>query len=122
MVREMWTSLFEDWDNIDVIGQCGNFAEAIEMIKSKTPDIVLLDINLPDASGFDAVPVILKFSPTTKIIAVSMHHQPIYAHRMLSLGARGYITKGSPSQEILDAVGEVMDGKTYICLEIRERM
>lgn len=61
--------------------------EAIEMIKIKRPDIVLLDINLSKGAGFDAVPLIKEFSPRTRIIAVSMHNQPAYAKKMLKLGA-----------------------------------
>jgi len=120
LVREMWSELFAKNEGVEVIGESGVFDEAIEMIKTKRPNIVLLDINLPQASGFDAVPLIRKFSPGTKVIAVSMHSQPAYAKKMLQLGAKGYITKNSSRQEILTAIEEVMKDYKYICAEIKD--
>ena len=68
----------------------------------------------------DAVPLIRKFTPGTKIIAVSTHRTPAYAKRMLQLGAKGYVTKNSSSQEMLTAIHEVMNGKKYVCSEIKD--
>src|ERR1700741_2103526 len=119
LVRQMWGALLEDDGNMKVVGECGGFDEAIEMIKVKKPDIVLLDINLPQASGIDAVPLIRKFAPGARIIAVSMHSQPVYAKKMLQLGARGYVTKNSSHEEMFTAIDAVMEGKTYVCMEIK---
>ena len=120
LVREMWSELFAKNEGVEVIGESGVFDEAIEMIKTKRPNIVLLDINLPQASGFDAVPLIRKFSPGTKVIAVSMHSQPAYAKKMLQLGAKGYVTKNSSRQEILNAIEEVTKDHKYVCAEIKD--
>jgi two-component system, NarL family, invasion response regulator UvrY len=120
LVREMWRELFARNADIEVIGESGLFDEAVELIKNKRPDIVLLDINLSRSSGFDAVPLIRKFSPGAKIIAVSMHSQPAYAKKMLQLGAKAYVTKNSSRNEILMAVKEVMEGRTYVCNEIKD--
>ncbi len=120
LVREMWVQLFSERDDIEIVGKTGDFDEAIEMIKNKRPNIVLLDINLPVSSGMEAVPLIRKFSPGSRIIAVSMHNQPAYAKKMLQMGAKGYVTKNSSHQEMLVAVDEVMAGKTFICSEIKD--
>lgn len=119
LVREMWKDVFAKNEGIEITGESGEFDEAITMIRNKRPDIVFLDINLANASGFDAVPLIRKFSPGTKIIAVSMHSQPAYAKKMLRLGARAYVTKNSSKEEIFKAVEEVTNGNTYICTEIK---
>jgi DNA-binding NarL/FixJ family response regulator len=119
LVREMWGQLFAGRPEIEVVGKSGEFDEAIEMIKTKRPEIILLDINLPGASGLDAVPLIRKFSPGSRIIVVSMHNQPAYAKKMLQLGAKGYVTKNSSHDEIDAAIDTVMQGKTYICQEIK---
>jgi DNA-binding NarL/FixJ family response regulator len=119
LVREMWRELFARNTDIEVVGESGEFDEAIEMVKTKRPDIVLLDINLSQATGFDAVPLIRKFAPGTRVIAVSMHSQPAYAKKMLQLGAKGYVTKNSSRDEILTAVSEVMQDRKYVCNEIR---
>ena len=119
LIREMSAIMFEGNSKMVITGESGTFEEAIEMIKLKKPDIVLLDINLPNGSGLDAVPLIKKFSPDTRIIAVSMHSQPAYAKKMLKLGAKGYVTKNSPHEEIFKAIEKVMDGEVYICDEIK---
>ena len=120
LLREMWRRIFAGNQEIEVVGESGKFNEAIELIKIKNPDIVLLDINLPPASGIDAVPLIRKLTPRTKIIGISTHSQPVYAKKMLQLGAKGYVTKNSSTQEILEAIKEVMNGKIYICQEIKD--
>lgn len=122
LIREMWTKMFSANSEIKITAESGTLDEAIKMIKIKKPDIVLLDINLPDASGLDAVPLIRKFSPGTNIIAVSMHSQPAYAKKMLKLGAKAYVTKNSAHQEILKAIEEVMNGRIYVCTEIKDNL
>lgn len=119
MIRKMWTDLFEEMPEVTITGQSSSLAEAIPMVAEKKPDVILLDINLPDASGLEAVPYILETSPHTKIIAVSMHNQASYAKQMLELGARAYVTKNSSPDEIFEAVNAVMRGEEYICEEIR---
>jgi two-component system, NarL family, invasion response regulator UvrY len=120
LFREMWRELFARNTGIEVIGESGVPEEAITIIQTKRPAIVLLDINLSQGSGFDLVPLIRKFAPATKIIAVSMHSQPAYAKKMLQLGAKGYVTKNSSREEILAAIHEVIKGGKYICTEIKD--
>jgi two-component system, NarL family, invasion response regulator UvrY len=120
LIRQMLARMFADHASIEVTGEGKTLQEAIEMIKSKRPDIVLLDINLEQESGFDAVPLIRKFSPGTRIIAMSMHKLPRYAKKMIQLGAKAYVTKNSSQEEIVKAVEEVMKGNVYICTEIKD--
>lgn len=120
LVREMWQALFASRLDIEVIGDSGLFNEAVELIRSKRPDIVLLDINLAEASGFDIVPLVKKYAPGTRIISVSMHAQPAYAKKMLQLGAMGYLTKNSSREEMFLAIKEVLQGKKFVCQEIKE--
>ncbi|MEP7166103.1 MAG: response regulator transcription factor [Ferruginibacter sp.] len=119
LIREMWAKLFAGHLKIVIVGESEALDEAIEMVKIKRPDIVLLDINLSQGSGLDAVPLIRKFSPGTRIIVVTMHYQPAYAKKMFQLGVRAYITKNSPIDEIFMAIDEVMKGGQYICAEIK---
>jgi len=122
LIREMWTNLFAIKKEIEVIGAAGTFDDAIQLVKEKKPAIVLLDINLPPASGLDAVPLIRKYSPGTKIIAVSMHTEPVYAKKMIGLGAKGYVTKNSSHLEVFNAIDEVMAGNIFICTEMKNIM
>jgi two-component system, NarL family, invasion response regulator UvrY len=119
MVREMWRALFSGSAGIEIVGEAGKLEEVVDLVRDRRPDLVLLDINLAEKSGFDAVPLIRKYSPMSKIIAVSMHSQPAYAKKMFSLGAKGYVTKNSSKDEMYDAVAAVMNGETYVCKEIK---
>jgi len=122
LIREMWSVLFATSPTIEIVGESGEFDEAIEMIKTQRPDIVLLDMNLQESSGFDAIPLIRKFCPGTRIIIVSMHNKPAYAKKVVKLGAKGYITKNSSRKEIFKSIDEVMAGRLYICTEIKDSL
>ncbi|MBO9563159.1 MAG: response regulator transcription factor [Niastella sp.] len=119
LIRETWSFLLGRNEGFEVIAEVGDGQQAIEIARDKRPNIVLLDINMSPLNGFDILKMIRKLSPGSKVIAVSMHSQPSYAKKMLRLGARGYITKNSPRQEMLDAIKEVYDGQIYICQEVK---
>lgn len=119
LIRETWSFLLGRNENFDVIAELGDGQKAIDMARDKRPQIVLLDINMAPLNGFDVLKMIRKLSPGSKVIAVSMHSQPAYAKKMLRLGAKGYVTKNSPKQEMLDAIAEVNRGNIYICQEVK---
>ena len=119
LIRETWSFLLGRNDNFEVISEVGDGQTAIEIARDKRPNIVLLDINMSPLNGFDVLKMIRKLSPGSKVIGVSMHSQPAYAKKMLRLGARGYVTKNSPRQEMLDAIAEVNKGNIYICQEVK---
>jgi DNA-binding NarL/FixJ family response regulator len=119
LIRETWSFLLGRNENFEVIAEVGDGQRAIEIARDKRPNIVLLDINMAPLNGFDVLKMIRKLSPGSKVIGVSMHSQPAYAKKMLRLGAKGYVTKNSPRQEMLDAIGEVTKGNIYICQEVK---
>jgi DNA-binding NarL/FixJ family response regulator len=119
LIRETWSFLLGKNENFDVVAECGDGERAIELARDKRPDVVLLDINMAPMSGFDVLKQIRKYSPGSKIIGVSMHSQPAYAKKMLRLGAKGYVTKNSPRQEMLEAIAEVSNNRIYICQEVK---
>jgi two-component system, NarL family, invasion response regulator UvrY len=119
LIRETWSFLLGKNENFDVVAECGDGEKAIELARDKRPDVVLLDINMAPMSGFDVLKMIRKYSPGSKIIGVSMHSQPAYAKKMLRLGAKGYVTKNSPRQEMLEAISEVSNNHIYICQEVK---
>jgi two-component system invasion response regulator UvrY len=119
LIRETWSFLLGKNENFNVVAECGDGERAIELARDKRPDVVLLDINMAPMSGFDVLKMIRKYSPGSKIIGVSMHSQPAYAKKMLRLGARGYVTKNSPRQEMLEAISEVSNNHIYICQEVK---
>ncbi|HMI64380.1 MAG TPA: response regulator transcription factor [Puia sp.] len=119
LIRETWSFLLGKNENFDVVAECGDGERAIELARDKRPDVVLLDINMAPMSGFDVLKMIRKYSPGSKIIGVSMHSQPAYAKKMLRLGAKGYVTKNSPRQEMLEAISEVSNNRVFICQEVK---
>ena len=119
LIRETWSFLLGKNENFEVVAECGEGERAIELARDKRPDVVLLDINMAPMSGFEVLKMIRKYSPGSKIIGVSMHSQPAYAKKMLRLGAKGYVTKNSPRQEMLEAISEVSNNHIYICQEVK---
>lgn len=119
LIREMWATMLEDSGKYEVSGISGFLREAIEIIKITKPEIILLDLNLKEESGFDAVPQIKKFSPSSKIIAVSMHSHPAFVKRIIQMGAKGFVTKNSSHEEFFKTLDKVSNGQIYVCEEIK---
>ena len=122
MVRETWKTLLESSGSIDVVQECNSGAEAIDAAHTLDPHVILMDVNMAPVNGLEATRKILKSAPHIKIIGVSVNNQPGYARNMLQLGAKGYVTKNSSREEMLQAIREVMNGKTYVCSEVSRKM
>ena len=120
LIRELWVKIYAEKGDLQVVGDTGDFDEAIEIVKKMQPDVVSLDINLKDASGFDAVPLIKQYSPNTRILVVSMHIQLNYLRQMMDLGVMGYVTKSSSHTELFKAIDEIMAGRIYVCTEMQK--
>lgn len=119
LVRDSWSFILNSDPRFEVIGETSNGTEAIEIAKTKKPDIVLMDINMTPLNGFEATKQIRKFAPGSKIIGVSMHSMPAYAKRMLQSGAMGYVTKNSSKEELIESILQVHSGQKYICDEVK---
>ncbi len=123
LVAEMWSDLINSDERFSVVGICNDTSEkSIESVKTKRPDVVIMDINIQPTSGIEATKLVKKGSPGTKVIGVSMHNQPSFAKRMLKNGALGYVTKSSNKSEMFDAIQTVITGKVYVCKEIQENL
>lgn len=113
-MRESLQVLLGQQENMRVVGEACNGDEAIAFATELEPDIILMDINMAPVNGFEATRKILKNNPEVKIIGLSMHTQISYCRNMMRLGARGYVTKSAPYQEIVTAINEVAAGGKYI--------
>src|ERR1044071_3515664 len=122
LIRETWSFILNNDTRFIVVAECGDSEQAVEMARTKKPQIVLMDINMTPISGFEATEKIRKVSPGSKVIGVSMHSQPAYAKKMLQIGARGYVTKNSSKEEMIKAILEVNDGSKYVCEEIKNNI
>lgn len=122
LIRETWSYILNNDPRFMVVAECGDSEEAVEHAKNKKPQIVLMDINISPISGFEATERIRKLSPGSKVIGISMHSQPAYAKKMLQIGARGYVTKNSSKDEMIEAILSVHSGNKYICDEIKNNI
>ena len=100
--------------NISVAGVAHSGAEALEAITRTKPDIVFLDIGLPDINGIDLCKQLKQRQPKLKCIALSTFKERSYISRMIENGASGYLLKNSPKEDILQAVNQVYDGGMYL--------
>ncbi len=113
VVRNGIRALFDDVDEIHVIGEASNGVEAISKVKELQPDIAILDISMPQMNGLDAADIIHKQYPNTKTLIMSMHDNKDYILRSLEMGADGYLLKDSSKEEIVKAIKTVALGEKY---------
>jgi DNA-binding NarL/FixJ family response regulator len=119
LIRQTWSYFLNADPRFIVVAEAGSSEEALILFSQQQPDVVILDINLPGMSGLDVVPLIRVNSPNSKILGVSMHIQPVYAKKMMQQGACGYVTKTSTTGEMFKAIETIVNGKTYVCDEIK---
>ncbi len=119
LIRETWSYILSTDSRFNVVAECSDAQEAVEVAKNKRPNVILMDINMTPFTGFEATEKIRKFSPGSRIIGLSMHSQPAYAKKMLQLGAKGYVTKNSSKDEMIKAILEVHKGNKFVCDEIK---
>jgi two-component system, NarL family, response regulator NreC len=114
--------ILEKQREIEVIGAAKDGQEAIEQAHIHHPDIILLDISMPQLNGLDAARKILDILPDTKIIMLSMHADKRYIRESIHVGARGYLLKESAISEVISAIKEVQKGELFFSHEIETQV
>jgi DNA-binding NarL/FixJ family response regulator len=122
LIRRGLRQLFEDAENMAVCCEAKNTAECLSMIKSNAPDVLVLDISLPDGSGLDLIRRIKAIKSDIAILVSSMHDETLFAERALQAGAMGYISKQEAAEHIIEAVHRIVQGKIYVSERMTERM
>lgn len=115
MVAEGIEALLESYDDLKVVATLSNGQELVDGIDTLTPDVVLLDLNMPNMNGLAATEIILERRPETRILILSMHDSSEYIGTALNYGALGYVLKDVPTEEIKRAIDAVMQGQQYLC-------
>ncbi|SLN13158.1 Oxygen regulatory protein NreC [Pseudoruegeria aquimaris] len=115
MVTEGIQAILETYDDIEIVGTLTNGQEAIDSVLKLAPDVMLLDLNMPQVNGLSATEIILEKRPETRILILSMHDSAEYISTALSHGALGYVLKDVPTEEIKTAIDTVMAGQQYLC-------
>ena len=120
MFRDGIKSILDDQDNIDVIGEVGDGEELFELLKDKTPDIVVTDISLPGTSGIEITRTLVEKFPGIRILILSMHKNEEFITNALTAGANGYLPKDTSISELLDAIDVISKGQTYFNRDISD--
>jgi two-component system NarL family response regulator len=115
MVAEGIQAVLESYDDIEVLGALKTGREIVDQVETLRPDVILMDLNMPEIGGLTATEMILEQSPETRILILSMHDSPEYISSALSHGAKGYVLKDVPTEEIKTAIDTVMRGERYLC-------
>jgi DNA-binding NarL/FixJ family response regulator len=111
-------SLLEKQTDFEVVGEADNGRKAVQMAQEKKPDVVVMDVSMPDLNGIEATNQIIESLPETRVIALSMHSDKRFVMGMLRAGASGYLLKDCASQELANAIVQVAGGKKYLSPEI----
>ena len=120
IVRDGLCQILQQLKEATIIREAGDGNEALTILKNDIFDIVLLDISLPDRSGLEILQSVKSKWPSTNVLMLSMHPQEQYAMQALKLGASGYLTKDTASEELLIAVKKVSEGEKYISYSLAE--
>jgi DNA-binding NarL/FixJ family response regulator len=114
LVRAGISSLLSAMANVQVVGEAPNGREAVRMARELEPEVVLMDVSMPDLNGLEATTQLLRDRPRTKVVMLSMHTSPEYVFQALQAGAAGYVIKDSTPTELALALAAVQRGETYL--------
>ena len=120
MMREGLRGLINREPDLLVSGEAENARKALALIEKSSPDLALMDITLPDKNGLELVKDLRSLQPKLPILALSMHDELLYAERMLRAGAKGYVNKHQPPEELLKAIRQVLAGRIYLSQSMSE--
>lgn len=118
LVRAGLKRVLQEVSDMEVIAEAASGEEALEIARTKVPDIVLMDINMPGIGGLEATRRLMQRLPNLKVIVVSMHLEEPYPSRMLAAGAAGYISKDSAADEVVAAIRRVYSGGHYVAADV----
>jgi two-component system, NarL family, response regulator NreC len=109
-------------DGIEPVGEAGSARDAIFEARALKPDVILLDVVMPDQSGLEIIPTLLHENPETKILMLSMQDDPRYVQEAFAAGASGYVLKEAADSEVVQAVHEVAAGRRYANPQLGARL
>jgi DNA-binding NarL/FixJ family response regulator len=120
VVRRGVRSLLESEEGFAITGEAATGREAVDMARRLQPDVVVMDLSLPELNGLDATRQILKDSPRSEILVLTMHHSEELARDVLQAGARGYVLKSDADQSLIAAVKSLREHKPFLSSRVTE--
>jgi len=114
VVRQGFKMILEAQPDMEIVGEAGNGREAVELAGQLRPDVVVMDVAMPELNGIEAARRLVDANPHAKILALSMHKDSVYVREILRAGARGYLLKDSVAADLVAAVRSVAGGQSWL--------
>jgi len=114
LIRELLAQMLAREEGFEIVGQADTGREAIALVQSVRPDMLVLDVGLPDMDGIEVARSIRRTHPDLRILALSVHEEPQFVQRMLKAGADGYVVKSAAATELMGALRSLKEGRTYL--------
>jgi DNA-binding NarL/FixJ family response regulator len=118
LIREGLRRLIEDYHDLEVIGEAGDGLELLSLLDEQVPDLVIMDISMPNLRGVEAAKRIKSKYPAVKVLILSMYRE--YQHQAMAAGADGYLLKEDAPRELFDAIASVRQGKSFLSTRLSE--
>ena len=122
IVRQGLRKVLEESDDCEVVAEAGDGREAVRQAEQLKPDVAIVDITMPQLNGIEATRQILKRSPSTRVLVLTMHSDEAYVNQILMAGATGYLLKDSADVDLMKAVEAVSKGKSFFSPQIARLM
>lgn len=122
LVRTGLRHILEGMSDIKVVGEARSGEDAIAQAKALSPDIILMDINMPGIGGIEATRRVRRLHPEIQVIAVTVHSDAPFPAQLHDAGALGYLTKGCPAEELQEALHTVMRGRPFISSDVSRKL
>lgn len=114
LVRHGFRMILDAQPDMEIVGEAGNGREAVELAEKLQPDLVIMDVTMPELNGIEATRRLISAAPRARVLALSMHKDSVYVREILRAGARGYLLKDSVDADLLAAVRAVAKGEGYL--------
>jgi len=114
VVRQGFRMILSAHSDLEIVGEAGNGREAVELAATLRPDVVVMDVAMPELNGIEATRRLTADNPHTRVVALSMHKDSVYVREILRAGARGYLLKDSVADDLVAAVRAVAAGEGYL--------
>ncbi len=122
LFRTGMRGILETQEGMEVVGEADTGEAALELVRNSPPDVVLMDIHMPGIGGIEATRRILRMAPQVKVIALTALDDEPFPSRLLDAGAVGYLTKGCPAEELVEAIQRVMKDEHYLSADVAQKL
>ena len=120
VVRHGFRRILDAQEDMEVVGEVSNGREAVEQAAALQPDLIIMDVTMPELNGIEATRRIAEIVPRARVLALSMHRDSVYVREILRAGARGYLLKDSSEADLVSAIRAVAQGEGYLSPAVSE--